>query len=52
MDKIFEKNVRFHIKYCIKGKVQYLVFSIFFISFEKVFILAVGVGTMIHFCVV
>ena len=27
IDKIFEKNLRFHVKYCSRGKVQYLVLS-------------------------
>ena len=27
IDRIFEKNLRFHVKYCSKKRVQYLVFS-------------------------
>ena len=29
IDKIHEKNLRFHVKYCSRGKVQYLVYSNF-----------------------
>ena len=29
IDKIFDKNLGFHVKYCSRGKVQYLVFSNF-----------------------
>ena len=29
IEKIFEKNLRLHIKHCSRGKVQYLIFSNF-----------------------
>ena len=29
IDKIFEKNLRFHVKYCSCGEIQYLVLSNF-----------------------
>ena len=39
MDKIFEENIRFLVKYHATGTVQHLVFSIFFISIGKILLL-------------
>ena len=32
IDKIFQKNLTFHVKYCSRGKVQFLVFSNFLLA--------------------
>ena len=44
IEKLHEKNSGFHVEYCSRRKVQYLVFSNFFASIENVFILVRKLG--------
>ena len=44
IEKLHEKNSGFHVEYCSRRKVQYLVFSNFFASIENVFILGRKLG--------
>ena len=49
MDKMFETNSSFHVKYHPTRKIRFLFFSSFFGRIDKIFILGVRLGTRIQF---